>query len=141
MKVLEPKESIPAIISMVNNAAEFIRIVSPYSYLEGWEQLVEAINKAVRRGVDVSYYVREKVGLDGLERIEAAVFEVPDLHAKMFFSEKEAIISSFHLINNSDINWACLLEYPDEYNTLAGFFEKYISPVAYTARKRKSVEQ
>jgi len=59
----------------------------------------------------------------------------------MFFSEKEAIISSFHLINNSDINWACLLESPDEYNTLAGFFEKYISPVAYTARKRKSVEQ
>lgn len=138
MKVLEPEESIPAITLLVQNAAKFVRIVSPYSYLEGWEQLVHAINEAFRNGIDVSYFVREEVGLDGLEKIEAAVYEVPDLHAKMFFSEKEAIISSFHLMNNSDINWACRLEYPGEYNDLAGFFEKYIKPVAFAARKRKS---
>lgn len=134
MSILEPHESIPAITSLVRNASKFIRIVSPYSFLEGWDPLVEAINEAVRRGIDVSYYVREKVGLGGLEGIEATILEVPDLHAKMFFSEKEAIISSFHLMNNADINWACRLEFPDEYNALAGFFENYISTVAFAAR-------
>lgn len=134
MKVLEPHESIPAITSLIKSASKFIRIVSPYSFLKGWDQLAKAINEASRNGIDVSYYVRKDVGLGGLEGIEATVFEVPDLHAKMFFSEKEAIISSFHLINNADINWACRLESPDEYNALAGFFEKFISPVAIAVR-------
>jgi hypothetical protein len=138
MKVLEPEENIPAIISMVNNASEFVRIVSPYSFLEGWDLLVEAINEANRRGIAVSYYVREEVGLDGLEGIKAVVFEVPDLHAKMFFSEKEAIISSFHLMNNGDINWACRMDDRSEYNALAEFFEKYISSVAYISKRRKN---
>jgi len=135
MKVLEPHESIPAIISMVNNASEFVRIVSPYSFLKGWDQLVEAINAAKRKGIDVSYYDREEVGLDGLEGIEATVYEVPDLHAKMFFSEKEAIISSFHLMNNGDINWACLIDDLSEYNDLVEFYERYIRPVAFAGRK------
>jgi len=44
----------------------------------------------------------------------------------MFFSENEAIISSFHLMNNQDINWACVLDYPEEYKEMVSFFETFI---------------
>ena len=126
MKVLNPKDNINCIISMIENAKKFVVIVSPYSYLEGWDKLKNAINQASLNGIEISYYVREEEGLKGLEGLNVNVYQVPMLHAKMFFSEKEAIITSFHLMHNQDINWACLLDFPDEYNDLVNFFESNI---------------
>lgn len=128
MRVLNPTDNITSIIAMVENAKKFVVIVSPYSYLEGWDSLKNAINGASVNGIEVSYYVREKEGLEGLEDLKVNIYEVPILHAKMFFSEREAIISSFHLMNNEDINWACVLNFPEEYNELVNFFELYIKP-------------
>ena len=126
MKMLDPAVNIKSITSLVQNAQQFVVFVSPYSDLEGWDDLKDAINEASGRGVPVSYYVREKEGLDGLEGLNVKVHEVPLLHAKMFLSESEAIMSSFHLMNNPDLNWACKLETQDEYNELYHFFEAYI---------------
>ena len=128
MRVLNPADNISSIIAMVENAKKFVVIVSPYSYLEGWDKLKNAINEVSMNGIEVSYYVREQEGLEGLEDLNVHVYEVPLLHAKMFFSESEAIISSFHLMNNQDINWACVLDLPEEYNEIVNFFERYIKP-------------
>lgn len=133
MRVLNPVDNISSIISMVENAKKFVVIVSPYSYLVGWDKLKNAINEASMNGIEVSYYVREQEGLEGLEGLNVNVYEVPMLHAKMFFSESEAIISSFHLMNNEDINWACVLDFPEEYNELVNFFEQYIKPNRHTS--------
>jgi sugar-specific transcriptional regulator TrmB len=130
MKILNPEENISRIVTLVEHAEEFVVMVSPYTDLQGWDHLIRAINNAVRRGVNVKYYVRKEVGVPGTEVLEAEIIEVPDLHAKMFFSEKEMMISSFHLRNNDDINWAYVLEYPGEYDQMAAFFEKNIKPVA-----------
>ena len=113
---------------MVENAKKFVVIVSPYSYFVGWDKLKNAINEASMNGIEVSYYVRENEGLEGLGGLNVHVYEVPLLHAKMFFSESEAIISSFHLMNNQDINWACIMDFPEEYNELVNFFERHIKP-------------
>ena len=126
MKILNPTENINRIISLVENAKKFLVIVSPYTNMEGWDQLKEAINKASGIGVVVSYYVRGGEGKKGLEGLNVNVFEVPMLHAKMFFSEGEAITSSSHLMYNKDINWACALDFPEEYNELVHFFETSI---------------
>ncbi len=83
----------------------------------------------------MSYYVRQEVGLAGTEELNANIFEVPHLHAKMFFSETEAIIGSFHLRYNEDINWAYILDYPEEYDDMIRFFEKNIKPVAIAYRR------
>lgn len=126
MKILEPSDNITRITEIIERADKFVVMVSPYSYLEGWDRLKKAINDSPSRGVEISYYVRQGEGLEGLEGLNIKIHEVPMLHAKMFFSEKEAIISSFHLMNNNDINWACVLDYPLEYNDLVDYFEKYI---------------
>jgi len=130
MPILNPFENISTIISLIENAKKFIVIVSPYSKLEGWDKLKNAVNNASGKNIDVSYYVREGEGSKGIEALNVRIYEVPMLHAKMFFSESEAIISSFHLINNSDINWAFKLKNHEEYKGLISFFELYIKPLA-----------
>jgi hypothetical protein len=130
MKILDPKENITGIITLIENAKVFIIFVSPYNYLEGWDKLKRSINEASARGVKVSWYVRAGEGPNGLEGLNVEVFEVPLLHVKMFFSESEAIISSFHLMNNQDINWACVLNYPEEYDEMVDFFETIIKPAS-----------
>lgn len=126
MKIFNPEDNISSIISLIENAKKFVVMVSPFSNFEGWEKLKNAINQATENGIEVSYYVREKDGLKGLDGLNVTVFEVPMLHAKMFFSEKEAIISSFHLLYNQDINWAYRMDFPDEYNELVNFFNLHI---------------
>ncbi len=135
MKILDPSENISRIVELIDHAGEFVVIVSPYTDLRGWDHFTNSINNAVKRGITIKYYVREEVGVPGTEGLEAEILEVPGLHAKMFFSEREMMIASFHLRNNDDINWAYILEYPDEYDQMIDFFEKNIKPVAIPSGK------
>lgn len=129
MKILKPEENIASIISLVENAKEFVVIVSPFNDLTGWDKLINAINSASEANVNVMYYVREGEGYTGIEGLNVNVFEVPMLHAKMFFSENSAIISSGNLTNRPDINWFCTLN-TDEYIQINNFFESYIKTLA-----------
>ena len=129
MKLVEPTESINTIISVIEEAKEFVILVSPYTDLVGWENLKDAINSADKRGVEVLYYVREEEGVPGTEDLNISLFEVPNLHSKMFFSESEAVIGSAHLKYNEDINWTYILD-QNEYNEMKSFFEKNIKPLA-----------
>lgn len=129
MKLLKPSENISGITSLVTNAKKFVVIVSPYNDLKGWDDLKDSINKASKK-IDVSYYVRQGEGIKGIEDLNVKIFEVPMLHAKMFFNENEAMISSGNLTNRPDINWVSRLNTADEYKDLVNFFDLYIKPFA-----------
>jgi methyl-accepting chemotaxis protein len=133
MKILNPTENIASITSLVANAKKFVIIVSPYNDLNGWDELKNAINKASKE-IDVFYFVRQGEGRKGIEDLDVKVLEVPMLHAKMFFSESEAMISSGNLTNRPDINWVSRLS-KDEYEDLFTFFNKYIKPEAKPLEK------
>ena len=135
MKIVNPSESISTIISVIDSAKEFVILVSPYTNLEGWEDLKDAINNASKRGVEVSYYVREEVGVPGTEELDGTIYEVPNLHSKMFYSESKAVIGSAHLKYNEDINWTYVLDLPKEYAEMQNFFEKNIKPSAVAYQK------
>ncbi len=128
MKLVKPTESIDTIISVIENAKEFVVLVSPYTDLNGWENLKNAINNASAKGVEIRYYVREEEGVPGTEELDVTLFEVPDLHSKMFFSESSAVIGSSHLKYNEDINWTYILD-KHEYDEMKSFFEKNIQPL------------
>ncbi len=130
MKLVKPTDSIDSIISVIENAKEFVVLVSPYTDLNGWENLEDAINNAVKRGVEVSYYVREEEGVPGTEKLDAVIYEVPNLHSKMFYSENKAVIGSAHLKYNEDINWTYILDLENEVAEMKNFFEKNIKPFA-----------
>ena len=136
MKILDPSENFSKINELIKNAKEFVVLVSPYTDLEGLDSFIETINSAPKRNVKISYYVREQVGIPGTEKLNVSLYEVPGLHAKMFFSEKEAIIGSFHLKNTDEINWGYLLNYPQEYNEMKDFFENHIKKAAIPYKKK-----
>jgi len=130
MKILNPVENIASIVSLIENAKKFVVIVSPYNDLKGWDHLKKSINEASGKKIDVSYYVRSGEGSKGIEDLNVKIYEVINLHAKIFFNESEALISSGNLTNRPDINWVCKLNKPDEYNQFMSFFELYIKPLA-----------
>ena len=135
MKIVKPSDSISTIVSVINGAKEFVILVSPYTDLNGWENLKDAINNAAKRGVEVSYYVRKEEGIPGTEDLDVSLYEVPNLHSKMFYSESEAVIGSAHLKYNEDINWTYVLDLPNEVAEMKNFFEKNIKPLAVAYKK------
>ena len=136
MKFVEVNENVDVIISMIENAEEYVVIVSPYSNLAGWDNLIFAINKASNRNVKVGYYVREDDGDIGLEGINVNLFEVPKLHAKIFYSEKDTLISSGNLWSKTDINWVCILDTQEEIDDIHSFFETKIKPIAISYKNK-----
>lgn len=135
MKIFKTDENMTAIVSMVKNAREFVVIVSPFNDLAGWEELKNTLNEAVKRSLGMGYYVRKGEGMNGMDGLVVPVFEVPLLHAKMFFSEKEAIISSGNLTHKPDLNWTCLLDRQEEYEQIVNFFNRHIKPLAEPLNK------
>ncbi len=134
MKIIDEAKSISAIISLIESAEKYVVIVSPYTDLKGWDKLKNAINEASQRGIKVSYYVRKEEGVEGTEDLDVDLFEVANLHSKMFFTEQEAIIGSAHLKYNKDINWTYSLDFPNEYNDMLNFFNKNIKATAIKSR-------
>ena len=104
-------------------------IVSPFNDLTGWDELKNIINETSGK-IKIDYYVRKDEGMRGIEGINVNLFEVPLLHAKLFFSEYEAIISSGNLHSRLDINCTALLNKQEEYQAIVDFFERYIKPKA-----------
>jgi hypothetical protein len=130
MKIFKTDENMTTIVSMVKNAREYVVIVSPVNDLSGWEELKNTLNEAVKDSLNMGFYVRKGEGMNGMDGLEVPVFEVPLLHAKMFFSEKEAIISSGNLTHKPDLNWTCLLDRQEEYEQIVSFFNRHIKPLA-----------
>jgi len=131
MKFIDIKENLNAIISLVENADEYLILISPFNDFEGWDKLKNAINDATKRGVDVKYYVREGEGYNGMKGLKVNLFEVPGLHAKLYQSEKETFISSGNLTNDININWYIKLDTEEEIKEIVEeFYEKLILPVA-----------
>ncbi|RIH64470.1 hypothetical protein D1164_14010 [Mariniphaga sediminis] len=131
MKFTDIKENLNSIVSLVENAEEFVVLISPFNNFKGWDRLKNAINKATERGVDVKYYVREGEGYNGMDELKVTLFEVPGLHAKMYQSEKETYISSGNLTNDTNINWYIKLDTQEEVNEIVEqFYKKLILPVA-----------
>lgn len=135
MTILNPSENIASIISLIESAKKFVVIVSPFNDLTGWDKLQDAINNASKNNIDVSYYVREGEGSKGIEKLNVKILEVPLLHAKMFFTESKAMISSGNLTSRPDINWVYTLNNADEYKELVNFFELYIKSLAVPSVK------
>jgi len=129
MKIFLTEPDFASVISLAMNAREYFIIVSPFNDLTGSNELKRALNEAAKK-IRIEYYVRQGQGTKGLDGINVRVFEVPKLHAKMYFSEKEAMISSGNLDVRPDINCTLILNKREEYISIVDFFDRYIRPVA-----------
>lgn len=77
-------------------------------YVELWNYLRDAMDDAIGRGVLVSFVVRageekQKEDLKWLRDHDIDVYEVPNLHAKIYLNERNVLVSSM------DVDWQSTL--------------------------------
>lgn len=110
---------------IIEEAERELVLVSPYVSLDKLRSQVRAIQGALHRKVRVELFVREKdvstgqtdpLAANAMQELRAAGMKVhllKDLHAKVYLSEKNALITSLNLLESSINNsievstWLC----------------------------------
>lgn len=111
--ILNPSDIQTHLFRLINEAERRIVLVSPYVRFDKLRTLVRHIQGALKRPVKVSLFVREKDFSTGKEDVLASealsqlrqdgleVQELKDLHAKIYISEKHALLTSLNLLESS----------------------------------------
>jgi PLD-like domain len=135
MKLLSPHRISGELLDLIHSAREYLILVSPYVRLQGWAALTAALTTARDRGVRIDCFVRlEPENAPSWEQLEALGLRVrliPNLHAKLYFSERTGLISSLNLLassNASSIETGCLCESEAELEELRHFVKHYVRP-------------
>lgn len=133
MELIRPTEVSAKILSLIEDAKDFLVVVSPYNDLNNWQKMVTQFSTAKKRGVKIFYYARKKEIHKGLDLIEIDPLLIENLHAKLYINEKYAIFSSMNLVKYSDdhsIDFAFKTETPKEYEEALNFFNLHIKEKA-----------
>jgi phosphatidylserine/phosphatidylglycerophosphate/cardiolipin synthase-like enzyme len=103
--VLPPNQIAASVRRLVDDADEFLLLVSPY--FKPWPQMQGSIEAAVKRRVDVRLIVREdhveeaRARLVSCRKSGVKVLSVMKLHAKLYVTETAAILTSMNLVDAS----------------------------------------
>lgn len=132
MKLLNPNEIGTKISTLLVEAKETFISVSPYLDISSWKKMIKSLEQSTSK-VDIFFYYREIKEIDKqlLERLNVKLIHIPNLHAKMYFNEKECIVSSMNLYEFSDLNSIEIAtQYTDkkDYDLLFSYFNNYIKP-------------
>ena len=104
-KFLTTKTTAGAIEEIIRSAKEKIVILSPYNYPD--ILFIERLKNAGAKGIEITFiYGKKKMN----ERIKAQLESIPnlklhfrkDLHAKCYFNENAAIVTSLNLLDESE---------------------------------------
>lgn len=94
-------------LALIREANEYVVLISPYNAL--WTHLKNEITFAIRRGARVTpvYNPGGHARGDGVEWLldaGAAVYKLPNLHAKLCLNESSALLSTMNLVGPSSRN-------------------------------------
>lgn len=133
MKLIKPAEISAKIMTLIDEAEKELVIVSPYNKIVGWTKLINRIKKAQSQGVEISWYTRKNnVDKSNSEEVQTLGIEpilIDDLHAKVYFNEEYAILTSMNMSKISDeksIDLGYITENKIEYDELYNAFLKHI---------------
>lgn len=132
MKLINPSQISGEIMSLIDEADKFLVIVSPYYKISKWYKLLKKIEALKDRKINTTFYVRtgEIDSIAELVNIGFHPKEIKGLHCKIYFNEKEAIISSMNLLLSSDtssLDIALKTTNEEEYQSILNFYKRYIS--------------
>jgi phosphatidylserine/phosphatidylglycerophosphate/cardiolipin synthase-like enzyme len=130
-----------AIIYLINQSREELVLVSPYLQLQfnksnSWKEFEDAMNNALHRGVKVTFISRstdEYNRKDAMHTLSdwrkkgCSVYLLEHLHAKIYYSESIAIVSSMNLYLGSTIkNYECavVIDQPVEMDAIRFYIEE-----------------
>jgi hypothetical protein len=145
MMLISPKDTPQEIINLINEAKTEFIAVTAFINVADWTELIEAVDAAVERGVNIFLYYRESNNRNDLHYLKSAgvvLFHIPQLHAKFYINDSAAIISSMNLLEHSSkyaIEIALKLTNQEELKDLKDYFEKEIeSLVNHPFKKSQS---
>lgn len=148
MDILNPNEIGARIASMLLESNKRFIAISPFIKVADWKKMMIALEKAIGNGVSIELYYREIKSKDYnyLNSIGVKLFEIQNLHTKLYMNDSSALMSSMNLYEYSDLNARELgVFYTDleSYNKFYNYFTKYIEKVAVSKEileKPKSLE-
>lgn len=131
MKFIPPLEISSKIMTLIEEAKTELVLVSPYVEVSKWDKLKKCIERAINRGVKLTFIARKnaKQDLTYLEQTGVKLILIDNLHAKLYYNESYGIVTSQNLVYYSDIN-SIDIAYKTtsnlEKNELIEFVNKYI---------------
>jgi hypothetical protein len=135
MDIINPNEIGGKISTLIAEAKE-IFYVSTYNIdLVNWRKVLINFENAIKRGVSIKIYFRwiSEPDLKVLRSLGIELYQIRHLHTKLYFNEKEAIVSSMNFYEYSDLHSIEIgLHYntPENYKKLYDYFQRYISSKA-----------
>lgn len=143
-KQWQPARTVSRLYRLISEAERYLYLVSPYVSLDKLRTLVRHVQVALSRGVKVKLVIREKDVSTGSNDVLASeslpplwdagleAFVVKDLHAKIYLSEKNALMTSLNLLessfNNSIEVGTWLTAGTPEYEMLIRFLGQELKP-------------
>jgi hypothetical protein len=133
MRIIRPAEISGTIMSLFEEATERVVVVSPYYNFSNWKKFNSILQRTINRNVRLEFYVRkdEPASIRQVKNLGFVPIEIERLHAKLYFNEKEAVISSMNLNQSSDessLDIGLVTETEQEYTDVIKFFERFIAP-------------
>lgn len=113
IEVVDKVHTILRLHKLLDDTQRWVTLVSPYLAIEKLRDVERKIRSALNRKVAVSLVIRARdkhssapsaAGLEMLRRLieqGLKVYEVPDLHAKVYISERHALVTSLNLLESS----------------------------------------
>lgn len=112
--LLNSEETIARLVAIIRDAKESVVLISPYVTMGAEDRVGRAVREALARGVKVVLVTREDDQTPLTERTAEILLPlirqglswgtVPGLHAKLYFSESAALVTSLNLLSSSFLN-------------------------------------
>jgi len=132
MKLINPNEIGVKVSTLIIESKLFFTAVSPYLDISNWKKILINIEKAINRGVNISFYYREIKAQDfkTLKGLGVNLYEITGLHTKIYFNETKVIVSSMNLYEYSDLHSIDIaIQFSDSknYHKISEYFINYIA--------------
>ncbi|HEX5750492.1 MAG TPA: phospholipase D-like domain-containing protein [Archangium sp.] len=142
LTLLNTDETISKLVSLIKNARKHVVLVSPYVTLGKEDRIGQAIRAALSNKVSVTLIFRLDDDLQAFARTFSEYLQelkerglqirlLPKLHAKLYWSESEVIISSLNLLSSSflsSIEVGLWSQEPADVSEVREFIRKEIEP-------------
>jgi phosphatidylserine/phosphatidylglycerophosphate/cardiolipin synthase-like enzyme len=97
----------PQVLQVIRGATKYITFVTPYVDL--WMHLTDAMHDAINKGVEITFFIREGENRQRPEdlkwlRDNVKVYEIPNLHSKIYLNETTILVSSMNITESSTRN-------------------------------------
>ncbi|MCP3141435.1 phospholipase D-like domain-containing protein [Pyxidicoccus xibeiensis] len=112
-ELLDKTQTVSRLYQLLDEAQKFVFLVTPYLSIEKLRDVERKLRSALNRKVSVVLIIRaedastrrpSEAGVEMLRNLVQAglaLGTVPDLHAKIYMSERRAIITSLNLLDSS----------------------------------------